>query len=117
MSEIEFPRFMCRVGTAWQLESGRFDVRTVASAEEAQAAQADGWHFDQYAARDAGKSGVEVAAQALADHIDAKVLEQVRVSAMTRAELEAKAAQLGLTYHHKTGDKKLADLIAAKLAG
>lgn len=117
MDHLEFPRFMCRVGTAWQLESGRFDVRTVASAEEAQAAQAEGWRFDQYEARDAGKSGVEVAAQALADHIDAKVLEQARASAMSRAELEAKAAELGITYHHKTGDKKLAELIAAKLAG
>lgn len=104
MDHLEFPRFMCRVGTAWQLESGRFDVRTVASAEEAQAAQAEGWRFDQYEARDAHMSAGSGSVGGTQE-------------APSRAELEAQAAQLGLTYHHKTGDKKLAELIAAKLAG
>lgn len=33
----------------------------------------------------------------------------------TRAELEAKAKELGLQYHHKTGDAKLAAMIKEAL--
>lgn len=33
----------------------------------------------------------------------------------TRAELEQKAAELGIKFHANTGDKKLAEAIAAKL--
>lgn len=95
MQDLEFPRILYRPGTAWTLESGVFDLLTVASAEEAEAAHAEGWRLDQYAA--------------------SEVAEEPEP--LTRAELEAKAAELGLTYHHKTGDKKLAELIAAKLAG
>lgn len=35
----------------------------------------------------------------------------------TRAELEQKAAELGIKVHHKTGDAKLAAMIAAALEG
>lgn len=48
MKDLEYPRFMCRPGTAWELESGRFDVRTVVTADEAEAAHAEGWRFSQY---------------------------------------------------------------------
>lgn len=113
MDAIEFPRFMCRKGGPWELETGRYSVQMVPDQAALDAAWADGWRFDQYAARDVGKSGVEVAAQAMSDAIDAKVYEQVKSLPLTRAELEAKAKELGLTFHHKTGDKKLAELIAA----
>jgi hypothetical protein len=36
---------------------------------------------------------------------------------VTRAELEQKARELGLTWHHKTGDAKLATMIAEALEG
>ena len=100
MEHVEFPRFMCRAGGSWELETGRYSVQMVADQAALDAAWSDGWRFDQYAARDVG----------------AKPAEEVPAEP-ARAELEAKAAELGLTYHHKTGDKKLADLIAAKLAG
>ena len=93
MQDLEYPRLMYRVGTAWTLESGTFDLLTVASADEAEAAHAEGWRLDQYAAAEEPESEPEP---------------------VTRAELEAKAAELGITYHHKTGDKKLAELIAAR---
>jgi len=35
----------------------------------------------------------------------------------TRAELEQKARELGIPYHHRTGDAKLAVMIEAALAG
>lgn len=93
MKDLEYPRLMYRVGTAWTLESGTFDLLTVASFKDAEAAHADGWRFDQYeaASTDAGEND----------------------EPPTRAELEAQAKSLGLTWHHKTGDKKLAELIAA----
>jgi hypothetical protein len=99
MKDLEFPRMLYRVGTAWALESGRYDLLTVASIKEAEAARADGWHLDQYAARDAGSEPVK------------------SPEPLTRAELEANAKALGLTWHHRTGDAKLAELIAAAEAG
>ena len=88
MTDLEFPRFMCRKGGSWELETGFYSVRTVADQAEAKQALADGWAFSQY------------------DEPKAEIVP-------TRAELEAKAAELGIKYHHKTGDKKLAELIAA----
>lgn len=90
MTDLEFPRFMCRKGGSWELETGFYSVRTVADQAEAKQALADGWAFSQY---------------------DAPAAEEK--AAPTRAELEARAKELGLTWHHKTGDKKLAELIAA----
>lgn len=100
MDDIEFPRFMCRKGGSWELETGHYSVQMVQDQAALDAAWADGWRFDQYAARDVGEESDD----------------PNKASSMTRAELEAKAAELGLTYHHKTGDKKLAEMIAAKLA-
>lgn len=94
MKDLEYPRLMYRPGTAWQLESGAFDLLTVKSAAEAEAAHAEGWRLDQYAAGEVGA-------------------EEDEEQPLTRAELEAKAAELGIKYHHKTGDKRLAELIAA----
>jgi hypothetical protein len=52
MKDLEYPRLMYRLGTAWELETGRYDLRTAHSAEEAETAHAEGWRLDQYAARD-----------------------------------------------------------------
>lgn len=35
----------------------------------------------------------------------------------TREELEAKARELGISFHHKTGDKKLSEMIEKALGG
>lgn len=34
---------------------------------------------------------------------------------VTRAELEQKAREIGLQFHHRTGDKKLAEMIEAAM--
>lgn len=102
MEHVEFPRFMCRAGGSWELETGKYSVQMVPDKSALDEAWANGWRFDQYAARDA----VNMQAPATLPASEA----------LTRAELEAKAKELGLTYHHKTGDKKLAELIAAKVA-
>jgi hypothetical protein len=94
---MEFPRIIYRSGGSWALESGMYSVRQVESAEELQAAQADGWHLDQYAAKAAADAPAEPAAPA----------------EPTRADLEAQATAKGLKFDGRTTDKKLAAMIAA----
>lgn len=93
-----------RVGAMVALESGSYDWRIVSEAEWPQA-QADGWHLDQYAAKDAHEEPLQPAADNAPDES----------TAPTRAELEQKATELGLKFDGRTGDKKLAALIAAAL--
>jgi hypothetical protein len=88
---MEFPRMVYRVGTMLALESGRYDWRIVSEEEYAQAV-ADGWHLDQYAAKDANA-------------------EPLDTSPATRDEMEAKAKELGLKFDGRTGDKKLSAMI------
>jgi len=95
---MEFPRIVYRAGGPWALESGAYSVRQVDSAEELQAAQADGWHLDQYAAKAAAEAPAE---------------ESPAESAPTRADMEAQAAAKGLKFDGRTTDKKLAAMIAA----
>lgn len=102
---MEYPRFMCRVGTAWELESGTYDVTNATSAEHMAALLADGWHPDQYAAKAAAEAPDEPVAGPDDD------------APPTRDELEAKARELGIKFDGRTGDKRLAALIAEKLAG
>ena len=83
-----------RAGGPWVLESGAYSLRLVADADDLQAATADGWHLDQYAARDATAAD---AAQP------------------TRAELEQKAAELSIKVDGRWSDRKLRDVIAAAL--
>lgn len=90
---------MYRVGTMAALESGMFDWRIV-TADEFDAAKADGWHLDQYAAKGAHESKPDVVPD------DAPP---------TRAELEQKATELGIKFDGRWGDKKLSDAITAKL--
>ena len=105
---MEFPRLLYRVGSAWALESGTYDLATADSAEHMAALQAHGWHEDQYAAK--------AAADAFAVPTEAPAADPDDDAPPTRAELEAKARELGIKFDGRTGDKKLAALIADKLA-
>jgi hypothetical protein len=117
MDNLEFPRILYRSGTAWSLEAGQFDLLEVASAEALEAAQADGWHLDQYAAKEAHEAAQAqpVAPVEQAAAIDAaQPAEPVDdTSAPTRAELEQKATELGIKFDARWGDKKLAAAIDA----
>lgn len=110
MDNIETPRLLLRVGTAWSLEAGQFDVLEVPTPEALEAALADGWHLDQYAAKEAHDK-----AQAAA--IEAKPAETPadETTPPTRAELEQKATELGIAFDGRWGDKKLAAAIDAAL--
>ena len=101
---MEFPRLLYRVGSAWALESGTYDLATADSAEHMAALRADGWQEDQYAAKAAADESMAETEEAPDDD-----------APPTRAELEAKARELGIKFDGRTGDKKLAALIADKL--
>lgn len=94
--KLEFPRMLVRPGTAWQLETGRYDLLTVSDQEAHDVALADGWFVSQEGA------------------IAAK---QAEASKPTRAELEQKAKELSIKFDGRTSDAKLAEAIAAKLGG
>lgn len=96
--DLEFPRIVYRAGGDWALESGTYTVRMVMSAEELDIADGDGFHLDQYLAKAAAE-------QAPAE------------PAPTRAELEQKATELGVSFNSRTSDATLADRIAAALKG
>lgn len=94
--KLEFPRMLVRPGTAWQLETGRYDLLTVPDREAHDAALADGWFASQE---------------------DAIAAKQAEASKPTRAELEQKATELKIKFDGRTGDAKLAEAIGAKLKG
>jgi hypothetical protein len=113
MDNLEFPRLLYRSGTAWSLEAGRFDLLEVASAEALEAAQAEGWHLDQYAAKEAHEAAQPVAPVEQAIDAAPPAEPAYDASAPTRAELEQKAAELGIKFDGRWGDKKLSAAIDA----
>jgi hypothetical protein len=104
---MEFPRLVYRCGTQWALETGTYDVQTVADFPALHAAQLAGWHLDQYAARAAdaaAKAPRKIAAAELADD-----------APPTRDELEQQASKLGIPFGPRTSDKKLRALVDAAM--
>lgn len=73
------------------------DMYDYITTEDVAAAQAEGWHLTMDAARAAGESTQD-------DNVPP-----------TRAELEQKAAELGIKFDKRTTDKKLGELIKAAL--
>lgn len=93
----EFPVLMYRVpGPHFGPPGVTYDWCGARDGEHLAELLADGWKYS------------------LADAIngDAVVQDDAPV---TRAELEQKAHELGIKFHHKTGDKKLAELIEAAI--
>lgn len=87
-----------------EIHGGHFDYTIVDADEEGaiEGAKAEGW----FETTDEAKAAAD----------EAKAKRESELNAPpTRAELEAKATELGLKFNDKTSDKKLADLIAASL--
>ena len=101
----EFPRMIYRAGGTEEIHGGRFATRVVHSADELDAALADGWHLTTCEARAPAAPDLG----ALAFNADDN-------AAPTRAELEAKAAELGIEFSPRLGDAKLAERIELALA-
>lgn len=98
----DFPRMIYRAGGTEEIHGGRFSTLIVHDDAELDAALADGWHL----------STGEAAAPAPA----APAAEVPDDAPPSRAELEAKATELGIEFSPRIGDAKLAERIAEKLA-
>jgi hypothetical protein len=103
MNSTDFPRMVYRAGGTEEIHGGRFATLIVNDQDELDAALADGWHLTTPDAKAATEK--PAARQALDDN-----------APPTRAELEAKAAELGIDFSPRIGDAKLAERIDAALA-
>jgi hypothetical protein len=106
----QFPQMLYVHPGREALHGSTFDTLVVNSAEDLEAAKAEGWSIgtdEAKAAFAAKQEAAKVAAQPAPAINDA--------APATREELEQKAAELGIKFDGRTGDKKLADLIAATL--
>lgn len=104
-----FPKMLFRfpgsLPDAVMLQDGKYDTTTVDSEEAHDAALADGWH----------ETSVEARGAAAALVADVDQVKHDETAPPTRAELKAKATELGLTFAHNITTDKLAALVADKL--
>lgn len=101
----EYPRAMYRAGRDVQTDSGWRAYLVVADAAEQATAEADGWHTSADYPEPPPPPVVEPASDDVPPD-DAPP---------TRAELEQKAAELGISFDGRTTDRKLGEKIAAAL--
>lgn len=80
---------------------------------EVEAKKAEGWFMTAVEAGEARLKTIAAAAAAEAERVATEVDEKF---AATRDELEQKAAELGVVFDRRIGNKKLTALIQAKLA-
>lgn len=92
----DFPVMLYKLGGPHEIHGGKFDTLIAKDEAEKDAAHAAGWRLTTDEAREH--------APVPADDAPA-----------TRAELEAKANELGIKFDGRTGDAKLAAKIAAEL--
>jgi len=118
MSQDQFPRMLYQAGGPEPIHGSHFATLVVNTEDEQAAALADGWHLSTPDALEAQAAARALAAQQEAERAAAaKLAEQADdTKPPTRAELEAKATELGIAFKPQTSDKKLAEAIAAKLA-
>jgi len=97
---MEFPTLVYKCPGSHQRPGGTYSYKGVQDADEHASALADGWFAT------------------LPEAIEGKPTEAPAPAAdapPTRAELEQKATELGIKFDGRTGDKKLAEAIAAKV--
>lgn len=97
-------------GGPYQRRGGTFDTLTVVSQEELEEKLANGWysHPDEI--------GAKAVATLSSDAPASEIKEPESEAAPTRDELKLKATELGVQFAANTSDKKLRELIEAKLA-
>lgn len=113
MNQNDFPRMVYQTGGTEEIHGGKFATHIVNDQDELDAALADGWHLTTCEAKaatekpadDGGAAGTDAAADDKDDN-----------APPTRAELEQKAAELGVEFSPRIGDAKLAERIELALA-
>lgn len=106
MSNDQFPQMLYLAGGPEEIHGGRFTTLIVANAEQLETALDEGWAERTDTALDL----VARPAAKPADPIASSTAEP------TRAELEQKAAELGIEFSPLIGNAKLVERITAKLA-
>jgi hypothetical protein len=101
----DFPRMVYKAGGPHEIHGSQFDYLIAEDAEELDAMLADGWKLTTDEARTPAEKPVDDVLDTAAD-----------TAPPTRAELEAKAAELGIEFSPRIGDAKLAERIDAALA-
>lgn len=111
MSEQEFEStIVYKDGGPYQRKGGTFDTLAVHTREELENKLANGWysHPDEIGA----KAVATLSSDAPAPDVKAPESKE----APTRDELKLKATELGIEFAQNVSDKKLRELIEAKLA-
>jgi hypothetical protein len=98
----EFPQMVYKAGGTEEIHGGRFDYLIAEDADELAAMLADGWSLT-----------TDDALTVKAKQDDAGTPDD---APLTRAELEAKAVELGVEFSPRLGDLKLAERIEAAIA-
>lgn len=104
MNQNDFPRMVYQAGGNEEIHGGKFATNIVNDQDELDAALAAGWHMTTPEAVEAAKPKPQ--APAVPDDN----------APPTRAELEAKATELGIEFSPRIGDAKLAERIEVALA-
>ena len=110
-----FPMMLYKAGGKEPIHGGMYTTMTVKDAAELESALADGW-------AETTPDALAVAADANIKAMNAEQRARDDIGTTsddappTRAELEQKAAELGLKVDARWGDKRLSEEIAAKLA-
>lgn len=117
----EYPKLLYKEPGPHEVWRYKQDHIEVADSDAEAAALADGWHASPDAAHEAHVAskldGYGSVGNVAADPSNPVVIDPLAEDTPpTRAELEQKAAKLGLKYDGRIGDKKLSALIAEKLA-
>ena len=102
--------FVYKDGGPYQRNGGTFDIAVVQSQEALDEKLANGWysHPDEI--------GAKAVATLSSDAPASEIKEPESEAAPTRDELKLKATELGIQFAANTSDKKLRELIEAKLA-
>ena len=96
----EFPKMLFKAGGSEELHGGNFHTFIAQDEQDEAAALADGWHLIM-------PEAVAAVSKSAAPEDDE--------APPTRAELEAKATELGIKFDGRTTDAKLGEKIAAAL--
>lgn len=109
-----FPKMLYRFpgtgGDAVALQDGTYSLLQVDDEEAHDAALAEGWSESAADARAAGTPPIAAALEPQSPTTSAD-----DIAPPTRAELEAKATELSISFRSNTSDKALSDRIAAAL--
>lgn len=109
---MEFPTLFYRCPGPHQRPGGTFSYRGIKSESEAQAAIAEGWHETLPAAVEAFDKPSAAAAPVAPPPVEESAPADDDAPP-TRDELEQRAAELGIKFDGRIGDKRLAALIEA----